>query len=124
MHSFCSGNQNGKPICKTQAVRVGNIKTDLQETGRQTWIGLIWLRAGTCDWLLQTWQTFGFDKMRRVCQLAKELLVSQEGQLHAVKQSVSQLATYHIFSFFSLYLLKKSCSCAHTSTEHSPYFAP
>jgi len=71
---------------------VDNIKNDLHETGWQTWIGMIWLMTGTCDWLLQTWQTFRFDKMWRVCQLAKELLVSQEEQFHAVKQSVGYLS--------------------------------
>ena len=67
-----------------------------------------------------------------VQQNFESLLVSQGNisfsrrtLLHEVKKSVSQLATYHlIFSFFSLYLLKKSCSCVHTSTEHSPCFAP
>jgi len=48
---------------------VENIKTDLQETGWQTWIGLIWLRTGTCGRLLQTWWNFGFEKMWRVCWL-------------------------------------------------------
>jgi len=46
-------------------VRVENIKTDLQETGWQTWIGLIWLRTGTCGRFLQTWSNFGFGKMWR-----------------------------------------------------------
>jgi len=34
---------------------VDNIKTDIQEKGQRTWIGLIWLRTGTCGRLLQTW---------------------------------------------------------------------
>ena len=42
-----------------------------------------------------------------------------------VSQSVSQLAAYHkIFSFFFLVLLKKSCSCVHSITQHSPCFHP
>jgi len=53
---------------------VDNINIDLQETGWQTWIGLIWLRAGTCGRLLRTWWNFGFDKMWRVCWLTKKLL--------------------------------------------------
>jgi len=57
-------------IYKTQALRVGNIKTNLQKTGWHMWIGLIWLRTGTCGRLLQTWWNFGFDKMWRVCWLA------------------------------------------------------
>jgi len=48
---------------------VENIKTDLQETGWQTWIGLIWLRTGTCGRRLQTWWNFEFGKMWRVCRL-------------------------------------------------------
>jgi len=39
-----------------------NIKTDLQETGWQTWIGLIWLMTRTCGRLLQTGETLGLIK--------------------------------------------------------------
>jgi len=44
-----------RPFGRPRHRRVENIKTDLQETGWQTWIGLIWLRTGTCGRLLQTW---------------------------------------------------------------------
>jgi len=52
--SFCSGNPNsmtqfGRPRHR----RVDNIKIDIQETGLRAWIGLIWLRTGTCGKLLQ-----------------------------------------------------------------------
>jgi hypothetical protein len=60
-------------------IRVDNIETDLQDTGWQTCIRLIWPRTGTCGRLLQTLWTFGFDKMLRVCWLAMELSASQEG---------------------------------------------
>jgi len=43
-----------RPFGRPRHGRVDNIKTDLQETGWQTWIGLIWLRTGTCGRLLQT----------------------------------------------------------------------
>jgi hypothetical protein len=63
MHSFAWETRTGRPFGRSRHRRVDNIKTDLQETGWQTWIGLIWFRVGTCDWLLQTWQNFGFEKM-------------------------------------------------------------
>jgi len=44
-----------KDHLKTRHRTVGNIKTDLLETGWQTWIGLMWLRKGTCGRLMQTW---------------------------------------------------------------------
>jgi hypothetical protein len=44
-----------RPFGRPRLRRVDNIKTDLQETGWQTWIGLIWLRTGACGRLLQTW---------------------------------------------------------------------
>jgi len=93
-HSFSLGNPKGKPFGRPTHRRVDNTKTNLQETGWQTWIGLIWLRTGTCDWLLQTWRIFGFDKMWRVCQLAKELLASQEGlySMELSSQSVGYLS--------------------------------
>jgi len=43
-----------------------NIKTNHQEKGWQTCIGLIWLRTGR---ILQTWWNFKFYKMWRVCWL-------------------------------------------------------
>jgi hypothetical protein len=43
-------------------LRVDIIKNDLQEMGWQTWIGLIWLRTGTCGWLLQTGEHLGLIK--------------------------------------------------------------
>jgi len=40
-------------------------------------------------------------------------------------QLSNQLGTYHmIFSLFFLLILKKSCSCVHTNTQHSPCFPP
>ena len=53
-----------------------------------------------------------------MCQIAKELTASQEGlySMQLSGHSVSQLAVYQeVFSFFSLYLRKKSYSCVHTS---------
>jgi len=41
-----------RPIGRPRQIRMEIIKTNLQETGWQTWIGLIWLRTGR---LLQTW---------------------------------------------------------------------
>ena len=115
MHSFCLGNQNGKTICKTQALRVGNIKIDLQETGWQAWIGLIWLRTGTCGRLLQTWWNFRLDKM------CKSLLVSlgtitfsRRTLLHTVKQSVSWLPIIrYLVSFPCIYW--RSLALVHTT---------
>jgi hypothetical protein len=81
------------------------MKTYIQETEWRTWIGLIWLRTGTCNRLLQTWWTFGFDKMCRVCRLANELLASQEG-LYSMKlsgQSVSWLPIIRYLVSISLY---------------------
>jgi len=48
----------------------------------------------TCDWLLQTWRTFGFDETWRVCWLAKELLASQDGlySMELSSQSVGYLS--------------------------------
>ena len=68
-----------RPFGRPRHIKGDNMNIDLQETGWQTWIGLIWLRIGTCGRVLQTWCTFRFDKMWKVCQLAKELLASQEG---------------------------------------------
>jgi len=86
-----------RPFGRPRHRRVDNIKISLQEIGWQTWNELIWFWAGTCDWPLQTWRTFRFDKMWRVFWLAKELLASQEGlySMELSSQSVSQLATYH-----------------------------
>jgi len=53
-----------------------NINIDLQETEWQTWIGLIWVRTGTCGRLLQAWCNFRFDKMWRVCWSTKKLVLS------------------------------------------------
>jgi len=81
---------------------VDSVKTHLQETGWQTWIGLIWLRTGTRGRLLQTWWNFGFDKMWRVCQLEKELMASQE-RLYSTQlssQSVSWLPNITYLTYF------------------------
>ena len=86
--AFVWETQTEKPFGRPRHIRVEIIKTDLQETGWQTWIGLIWLSGR----LLQTWSNFGFDKMWRVCWLAKELLPSQEG-LYCMQLN-SQSATY------------------------------
>jgi hypothetical protein len=75
--------------------RVENIKTGIQETGWRTWIGLIWLRTGTCGMLLQTWWTFGFDKMCRLSVSKQTTTFSRRNLVHGVKLSVSELATYH-----------------------------
>jgi len=90
------GNPKGKPFGRPKHRRVDNIKTNLQETRWQTWTGLICLMAGTCGWLLQTWRTFGFDKMWRVCWLDKELSASQEGlyTMELSSQSVNQSVDY------------------------------
>jgi hypothetical protein len=44
-----------KTFGRPSHIKVDNIKNYLQETGWQTWIGLIWLMTGTCGRLLQTW---------------------------------------------------------------------
>ena len=107
MHSFCSGNTNGKTILKTKAyIRVENIKTHLQETGWQTGTGLVCVSKGTCGRPLQTWWTFGFDIMWRVCQSAKERLASQEElyPLELSSQSVSWLPIIrYLVSFPCIY---------------------
>jgi hypothetical protein len=53
--AFVRETRTEKPLGRLRHIRVDNIKTDLQETRWQTWIGLIWLRTGTCGRLLQTW---------------------------------------------------------------------
>jgi hypothetical protein len=78
MHSFRSGNRNGKTIWKTQTYNGGKYNIDLQETGWQTRIRPIWLRTGTCGRLLQTWWNFRLGKMWRVCLLTKELVLFQK----------------------------------------------
>jgi hypothetical protein len=66
-----------------------------------------------------------FDKMWGVCWLAQILLASEE-RFHSMELSVSwsvgclSLDIYFLF----LVLLNKSCSFAHTNTEHSPCFPP
>jgi hypothetical protein len=95
VHGICLGKLIGKTTFRSpRHRRLGNIKTDLQETGRMVWIATIWLK--TCGRLLQTWSTFGFHKIWRVCQLAKVLLASEERfySMELSSQSVSQLATY------------------------------
>lgn len=50
-----------------------NIKTELREMG---WIGFMWIRIGTGDGLLWTWQwTFLFHERRRISWLAELLKV-------------------------------------------------
>jgi hypothetical protein len=67
-----------------------NIKADLQEAGWMIWIGLIWIRKGTCSKQLQTWWTFWFDKMYRICSLAKKLLASQD-EFYSMELSIQSL---------------------------------
>jgi hypothetical protein len=71
INSFCSRNLNGKPFARPWHIWVKNIKTDIQEREWQSWIGLTWLRKGTCGRLLHTWLKFWFDKMWNICWLAK-----------------------------------------------------
>jgi hypothetical protein len=54
MHSFAWETRMVRPFGRPRHRKVDNIKTDLKETGWQTWIEMNWLWAGTCDWLLQT----------------------------------------------------------------------
>jgi hypothetical protein len=43
------GKPEGKrPLGRPRRVWEDNIKMDLQEVGRGTWTGLMWLRIGTC----------------------------------------------------------------------------
>jgi len=53
--AFVQETRMERPFVRPRHRRVESIKSDLQETGWQTWIGLIWLRTGTCGKLLQTW---------------------------------------------------------------------
>jgi hypothetical protein len=54
--NICLGNPNRMTqFGRCRHRRVDNIKTDLQETGQRAWIGLIWLRTGTCGRILKTW---------------------------------------------------------------------
>jgi len=59
---FVQETQTGRPFGRPSHRRLDIIKTDLQEMGWQTWIGLIWLRTGTCGWLLQTGEHLGLIK--------------------------------------------------------------
>ena len=74
----------------------------LQETGWQSWIGLIWLRKGTCGRLLHTSRNVGFDKMWKICWLAKELLAPQEVlySMQLSSQSVSWLPIIRYLACF------------------------
>jgi hypothetical protein len=54
--------QMERPFVRPRHRRVDNIKTDLQETGWQTWIRLIWLRTGTCGRLLKHGKPLGLIK--------------------------------------------------------------
>ena len=51
-----------RPFGRPRHRRVDNIKTDIQETGWQTWTGLIWFRTGSCGRLLQTGEPLGLVK--------------------------------------------------------------
>jgi hypothetical protein len=95
-----------RPFGRPRHTRMDNIKIDLQETVSPTWIGLIWLRKGTCGRLLQTWWAIVFDKMWRVYRLAKELLAYQEGlySIESSSQSVSWLPRVrYLISFPCIY---------------------
>jgi len=59
---FVQETQTGRPFGRPSHRRADIIKTDLQEMGWQTWIGLIWLRTATCGWLLQTGEHLGLIK--------------------------------------------------------------
>ena len=95
-----------RPFGRQRYIRAENIETDLQETGWQTWIGMIWLKTWTWGRILQTWWNFVFDIMWRVCQWAKEPLASQ-GELYPMKlssQSVSWLPIIrYLVSFPCIY---------------------
>jgi len=54
MHTFVWEIGTERPFERPRHRRVENIKTG-QETGWQTWIGMIWLRTGRCGRLLQPW---------------------------------------------------------------------
>jgi hypothetical protein len=100
--------------------RVHNIKTDLQETGWQTWIGPIWLKTGTCGRILQTWWTFGFNKMWIFCWLAKELSASPEALycMQLSSQSVSWLPIIrYLVSCPCIY--RSSLVLVHTQTQNT-----
>jgi hypothetical protein len=48
MHSFVQETGRERPFGRPRHRMVESIKTDLHETGWQTWIGLIWHRTGSC----------------------------------------------------------------------------
>jgi len=93
-------------------------KDHLEDPGIEGWVtlklifknedgryGLNWSGSGQghVAGLLQTWWTSGFDKMWRVCWLAKELLASQ-GVKQSVGQSVSWLLIIrYLVSFPCIY---------------------
>ena len=93
-----------RPFGIPRHIRVEDIKADLQETEWQTWIGLIWLRTGTCGRFLLTSWNFGFDKTWKVCWLAKELLPSQGLYcMQLSSQSVSQSVGYLSLGIYFLF---------------------
>jgi hypothetical protein len=58
--------------------------------------------TGTCGRLLQTWWNFRFDKMWRVCWLAKELLLSQE-ELYSMQLSSQSVRWLPIIRYLVLF---------------------
>jgi hypothetical protein len=42
------------PLGRSRHRLDNNIKNDLEEVGREAWIGLLWLRIGTNGWCLCT----------------------------------------------------------------------
>ena len=106
MRTFVRETLTERPFGRQKHIRAENIETDLQETGWQTWIGLIWLRTGTCGRVMQTWWSFMFDIMWRVYRLAREPLASQEGlyPMELSSQSVSWLSIIrYLVSFPCIY---------------------
>ena len=97
MHTFVWEIGTERPFERLRHRRVENIKTG-QETGWQTWIGIIWLRTGTCGRLLQPWWNFRLDKMCRVCWLANELLPPQE-ELYCMELSSQSVSWLTIISY-------------------------
>jgi hypothetical protein len=76
VHSFCSRNPNGKtPFGRPKHRRWETLKQIVKKHDRGQ--GLDSASGQTCGRLQQTWWTFGFGKMCRVCQIANKLLASQ-----------------------------------------------
>jgi hypothetical protein len=129
--AFVWETQRKRPFGRSWHRMVDHIRTALQGTEWQTWIGLICLRKWTHGRIFQRWWTFGLDKMWRGCQLANELSASQEqfNCMELINLSVSwkpiirYLVSYPCIYWTSLVLVHTQTQNTHLAFLHNTKYS-